>query len=410
MVHKAILIFVFIISIASCNQKNSSRVSGLPLAGDWRGLLYTMGQELPFNFRLEYDEDLDPIVTLINGEEELRISEATFKGDSINIPMHIFDANIVAHYKGNTLKGYWTKNYAKDYKIPFSAILGENYRFYESPDPATVDVTGKWEVYFENSSGKNLAVGIFNQTGNKVTGTFLKPTGDYRFLVGEINGRSLSLSTFDGEHAYLFHADIEGNHMKGDFFSGKTRHDTWKATRNEDIELADPMSLTFLKEGHESLAFKLPDLNGNLDSLSNPKYNGKVVIVQIFGTWCPNCMDETRFLSEWYKKNKDRGVEIIALAFERKNDLNYAKTRIEKLAKRFDVQYTFLFGGNSNKEFTSKALPMLNKFVSFPTTIFVDRAGKVRKIHTGFSGPGTGVYYDNFVTDFNLFMEDLISE
>jgi len=410
MLQKVIILFVFTSWLISCAQKNTDYVSDLPVEGEWRGIIHTLGQELPFNFKLEYQLEQQPIVTLINGEENIQITEASFRGDSIYIPMHIFDASIIAYYQGNSMIGYWVKNYAKDYKIPFSANLGETYRFFESPAPASVDITGKWEVYFENKSGKNLAVGLFQQNGNKVTGTFLRPSGDYRFLAGQMNGNALSLSTFDGEHAYLFHAIIDGDQIKGDFFSGKTRHDTWTATRNEDISLADPLALTFLKEGYETVGFSLPDMNGNLDSLSNLKYRGKVVIIQIFGTWCPNCMDETKFLSEWYKKNKDRGVEIVALAFERKNDFEYAKSRIEKLKKRFDVQYTFLFGGSSDKEFTSKALPMLNNFISFPTTIFIDKEGKVRKIHTGFSGPGTGTYYDEFVDDFNSFMEELIGE
>ena len=121
-------------------------------------------------------------------------------------------------------------------------------------------------------------------------------------------------------------------------------------------------------------------------------------------------MDETKFLSGWYNQNKDRGVEIVALAFERKDDFQYAKSRIEKLKKRFDIQYEFLFGGKSDKSYTLQVLPMLKGAISFPTTIFIDRSGHVRQIHTGFNGPGTGVYYEQFVEDFNLFMDKLIRE
>jgi hypothetical protein len=121
-------------------------------------------------------------------------------------------------------------------------------------------------------------------------------------------------------------------------------------------------------------------------------------------------MDETKFLSSWYSSNKHRNVEIIALAFERKDDFEYAKTRIEKLKKRFDIQYDFLFGGKSDKSSATKALPMLRGSVSYPTTIFIDRKGKVRKIHTGFSGPGTGEHYSKFVSDFNTLMDELLNE
>jgi hypothetical protein len=64
----------------------------------------------------------------------------------------------------------------------------------------------------------------------------------------------------------------------------------------------------------------------------------------------------------------------------------------------------------NDKAEAAKTLPMLNKVLSFPTTIFIDRKGIVRQIHTGFSGPGTGIYYDEFVSDFNAFTEKLILE
>jgi peroxiredoxin len=378
--------------------------------GAWRGIIHTQDQELPFNFTIKYSESEKLLVTLINGKEELQIEEAEISGDSIIIPMHIFDADLVASFNESEMKGFWRKNYVKDYIIPFSAEKGGTYRFMDEVSPSPMDIEGKWEVYFKGSSGEKLAIGQFEQDGHKVTGTFLRPSGDYRFLVGEIDGNKLFMSTFDGEHAYLFIGIIDGRQIRGDFYSGKSRHDTWRAERNENIELPDPHSLTFLKDGYTAVDFELPNMDGEQVSLKNPKFDNKVVIVQIFGTWCPNCMDETKFLSKWYNQNQDRGVEIVALAFERKDDFQYAKTRIEKLKKRFDVGYEFLFGGKYNKSYTSKALPMLKGVISFPTTIFIDRSGQVRQIHTGFTGPGTGEYYEQFVEDFNLFMEKLIQE
>jgi peroxiredoxin len=347
---------------------------------------------------------------LINGEEKILIEDASISGDSIFIPMHIFDADLVASFNEKKMMGYWRKNYVEDYIIPFTAEKGGTFRFVDQPSSPPSSIEGRWEVYFKNASGEKLAIGQFKQIGHRVSGTFLRPSGDYRFLVGEVDGNHLFMSTFDGEHAYLFTGIIDGAGIKGDFYSGKTRHDTWRAERNENIELPDQSSLTYLKEGFKTIDFELPNMHGDLVSLKDPKFNNKVVIVQIFGTWCPNCMDETKFLAGWYNQNKERGVEIVALSFERKDDFQYAKTRIEKLKKRFNVQYEFLFGGKSDKTYTSQVLPMLNKVVSFPTTIFIDRSGQVRQIHTGFNGPGTGEYYQQFVEDFNLLMDKLLSE
>jgi len=402
-----IKIFVFLLLI-SCQPKQSDKHKEGSIKGDWRGIIHTQGQELPFNFNIKFREGGQLAVTLINGEEEILIDEAYISGDSIFMPMHIFDSDLVAIFNDTEMNGFWRKNYAQDYIIPFTAEKGGTFRFIDQPGSPPMNIAGRWEVYFKSTSGERQAIGEFKQDGHRMSGTFLRPSGDYRFLVGEIDGDRLYMSTFDGEHAYLITATTDGMTITGDFYSGKTRHDTWRAVRNEKIELDDQFSLTYLKEGFRTIDFELPNMDGELVSLKNPKFNNKVVIVQIFGTWCPNCMDETKFLSGWYNRNKERGVEIIALAFERKDDFQYARTRIEKLKTRFDIHYEFLFGGKSDK--TSQVLPMFEGAISFPTTVFIDRSGEVRKIHTGFSGPGTGKYYEQFVEDFNLLMDKLIQE
>ena len=158
------------------------------------------------------------------------------------------------------------------------------------------------------------------------------------------------------------------------------------------------------------MEFSFPGLDGNAVSLKDEKYQDKVVMLQIFGTWCPNCMDETKFYANWYKNNKEKGVEIIGLAYEAKDDFEYAKARVEKMKLKYNVAYDYVIAGIYNKEEAAKTLPMLNHVLSFPTTIFIDKKGKVRRIHTGFSGPATGKYYEEFVEDFNNFMSKLINE
>jgi hypothetical protein len=76
---------------------------------------------------------------------------------------------------------------------------------------------------------------------------------------------------------------------------------------------------------------------------------------------------------------------------------------------KLDVGYDFVIAGTNDKEKAALTLPMLNKVVAFPTTIFIGRDGKVKRIHTGFSGPGTGVYYDQFVQHFNEVVNELLA-
>ncbi len=381
-----------------------------PEEGLWRGVIHLQGEQLPFNFQLQGRGDSMKI-QLMNGKERINIEDITTKYDSIYIPMHIFDSRIVSRYSKDRLSGYWQKNYIEDYIIPFTGEYNLNYRFTIDPVLPTRDISGRWEVFFITGNDSSGAVGLFNQQGNYLDGTFLKSTGDYRFLAGEVSGDSLKLSAFDGEHAYLFKAKItDDNTIYGTFWSGKTWNQSWYAVRNEEASLPDPYSLTYLKPGYDRINFTLPNLDGTLVSLDDLNYKGKVVLVQIFGTWCPNCMDETRFLADWYRKNRHREVEIIALAFERKADFTYAKERITLMKKKYNIGYDFLFAGKADKEASARVLPMLNRIISFPTTIFIDKKGNVRNIHTGFNGPGTGDLYEKFIIEFNLLMDKLLQE
>ncbi len=350
---------------------------------------------------------------LINGEEKILINEISHSQDSVRLQMHIFDAALIAKVEGDKLSGRWErKDQAQPYSLPFRAELGNTSRFSQNPAKPALEVTGKWEVHFTEEEGKTYpAIGEFVQKGNQLTGTFLTTTGDYRYLQGEVNGNELKLSAFDGAHAFLFTATgKEDGTLAGDFYAGQSGHETWTAKRNDAFKLASADTLTYLKPGYERLDFSFPDLNGKKVSLSDPQFKGKVVVAQIFGSWCPNCMDETKFLAPWYEKNKSRGVEVVGLGYEVSPEIDKAKERVQKMRDRLNVPYTLLIGGTKDKELVAKSLPALNHVLSFPTTIFIDKQGKVRKIHTGFSGPGTGKYYEEFVQEFNKTIDELVAE
>ena len=378
-------------------------------SGTWRATIELQGQQLPFTFEVTPEDSSRYEVYLVNGEERLLIDDVKVSGDSLLMPMSFFDTQIEARILGDRLEGEFVKNYAEGYRLPFRAAYGEDYRFTQTASTEPEDFGGKWEVFFEGDS--LLSVGIFEQQGSEVTGSFLTTTGDYRFLEGNVEGNTMMLSAFDGEHAFLFEARLqEDGSLQGDFWSGQSFHTTFTGERNPEAELPDANELTYLKEGYDKLEFTFPNLEGEPVSLSDEKYQDKVVIVQLFGTWCPNCMDETKFYADWYRRHQDEDVEIIGLAYERKDDFDYASNRVKKMIEKLDVGYDFLIAGVSDKEEAAKTLPMLNRVMSFPTSIFIDKSGQVRNIHTGFSGPGTGIYYERFVEDFNILMDKLLAE
>jgi peroxiredoxin len=407
--HFLVSLFIFPFLVLS-GYKGCTQIN-LVQAGPWRGEITLQGQKLPFLFNTGNDSAGRQVVTLINGEEEIIAGEITRSGDSLHFPMHIFDTHIIAKASGNQLNGYWIKNYINDYILPFRAVAGDTYLFSKSTEKPSFNISGKWDAVFSSENDTTLAVGIFEQENNQLKGTFLTTSGDYRYLAGEVDGDSLRLSTFDGEHAFLFKAKIHNDKsMTGLYWSGKSWRQPWVAVKNPDARLPNEDSLVFLKPGYSKIDFKFPGLDGKQVTPSDIKYKGKVLLLQVYGTWCPNCMDETKFLAEWYGKNRQKGVEIIGLAFERKDDFEYASSRVRKMKRALNVNYDFVIAGKSGPGNAAKALPMLTGDISFPTTVFIDRAGRVRRIHSGFSGPGTGIYYEHYKEEFNSLMNMLLNE
>ena len=387
--------------------------------GTYRAVLKTRAGELPFGL------DIQPVmnkpntytVFALNGNERLPMDTATVQGDSIRIPMALFESELVAKITDNTLRGEWRRRRTAQQiqRLPFEAQLGINHRFTPDAKAATANLGGNWATDFDSKTGRvdtTDAVGVFKQTGNRLTGTFLTPTGDYRYLEGNVVGDSLFLSCFDGSHLFLFKAkhDPAIQTLTGGFWSGVAGYESWVARLDPNAKLPNPASLTYLKPGVKTLNVSFPEPSGKTVSLMDPRFKDKVTVVQILGSWCPNCMDETNFLSPWYKRNKSRGVEVLGLAFERSPEMAVSGPKIERMKERFKIDYPVVLAGTNDKAQASKALPDLNAVVAFPTTIFVDKKGQVRHIHTGFSGPGTGVYYDQYVDEFNRLIDKLLAE
>jgi len=401
------LTFFLLFTVASAQIKLKT--------GIWRGVLTTSTQvPVPFNFSIEDTAGIQQMVVL-NGNERLKVTDIKSKGDSVFIHMPLFDSEFKLKWDSEALTGNWIKHLGvKDAVMEFNATPNTAWRFFAGDDKPVYTVSGRWTAVFGDSTHRDTTVGEFKQTGNKVTGTFLTTTGDYRYLEGTIVQNSLYLSCFDGGHAFLFTATLSDNNTltDGKFYSGLSGLDSWNGVRNENAKLPDAYSLTALKPGFKKIAFTFKDINGKDVSLSDKRFKNKVVIVQILGSWCPNCMDETNFIiSSYYPKYHDKGVEIIGLAYERTTDFAKSQRTLQQLKTHFNVPYPLLITGYTPAAGDpQKSLPMLADFKGFPTTIIIDKKGEVRKIHTGFSGPGTGDYYTQFIDEFEKLTDDLLSE
>ncbi|EHQ26767.1 TlpA disulfide reductase family protein [Mucilaginibacter paludis] len=383
---------------------------GKLLNGIWHASIKTAsGKLIPFNFEIKGVDKKQ--MAILNGDEHFQVPDVKIQSDSVLVHLPLFDSELRLAFDGANLKGYWIRHLPqKDLKLEFAAQPGESYRMIKNPAKPLFNIEGRWSAIF--ASG-DTTVAELKQQGARLTGTFLTTTGDYRYLEGIVAADSLYLSCFDGGHAFLFTAKINDNHTLsgGKFYAGYSGIDQWFANKNDNAKLPDAYSLTALKPGYKKIAFTFTDLNGKKVSLSDARFKNKVVILQIMGSWCPNCMDETAYMVNFYKKYQPKGVEVIGLAYERTTDFERSKKSLSSLKARFNVPYPILVTGYTNdKGEPAKSLPMLANFLAFPTTIIIDKKGDVRKIHTGFSGPGTGNYYAEFINEFEKLNDDLLAE
>jgi len=416
--------------------------------GTYRAVLTLPGGDLPFGLELER-EGSAPVAYLLNGGERLEVTEVTIAGPHLDIRMPGYENRLVADAKGDELQGeiILDKMGGKQQHIPLHAKLGEGYRFFDNAaaentgvagqaapshgdttsridtpnrgapsnnmGPAQHDLSGRWAVNFiDDADGKpDAAVGEFTQSHDIVSGTFLTATGDHRFLGGQIEGDELYLSTFDGAHAFLYKAKIGADGtLTGDFWSGTAYHERWTGRRDAHAALPDAYSLTSLRTGAKHLNFAFPDLAGNTVTSNDPAFKGKVMIVALAGSWCPNCHDEAAFLEPLYRDYRGKGVEIVSLMFEHFGDFPRAAAATQRFRQHYGIEYTTLIAGISDKDEAAKVLPTLDRVYAFPTTIFIDRKGNVRKIHTGFSGPATGEHYTQFVNEVKDTLDRLLAE
>ncbi|WP_306013070.1 MULTISPECIES: peroxiredoxin family protein [unclassified Allomuricauda] len=397
-----------VILCASCKKEEAPKLA----TGDWLAKIeVSESQQLPFEFTLSQNEEGGYVMQAFNAEEVVTIDEFTFNGDSINIRMPVFEGHITGTYTTDRISGEFIEE-SKERRVPFVATYGKQDRFTVNED-AAVNLSGIWETYFDvNTEDEYAAKGIFMQNGNRLKGTFRTKTGDYRYLDGVVTGDSMKLSAFDGSHVFLFLAEVTDSTLNGKFYSGNHSVEEFMAARNEAFELPDSNELTYLREGYDKFDFTFPNSDGEMVGLDDPMFKDKAVLVQIMGTWCPNCLDETRFYVDFVKNNPELDLQFVGLAFE------YAKTEekafegIQRLQEREDVPYPILLAqyGTSNKQKANEKLPMLNHILSYPTTIYIDKSGEVRKIHTGFNGPATGEKFVEFKEEFNKTIQELTSE
>ncbi len=366
------------------------------------------GIYIPFLFEVIYTAVDSFYIDILNGEERIRVDHIDFgrdmriAKDTFAFYFDIYDSYISGVYHEDVMQGYWVRNNRTNYRIPFVAHYSVPDRFEPKAQKPEHDLSGRWETYFsiEDEKKKYPAIGEFVQKDNTLIGTFMTEIGDYRYLEGDVFASQFRMSVFDGAHAFLFTGKVQPDGgLLGTFYSGNHYKTLWEAKKNENFHLPHADSLTYLISPESAIDFSFPNTEGNMISILNQEFSNRPKIIQIMGTWCPNCRDETLFLKEYLEKHPGIDLQVIALAFESYQDNNKNLRILKKYKEKLGLTYPILLAGHRDKDKATGKLPFLNQVISYPTLLFLDAQNKVVRIHTGFTGPATSEYR-KFVSDF----------
>ena len=397
-----------LLTVAGCDRKSSSELQ----PGSYRATVELPGRKLvPFGLDIAQEES-GPVLYLINGAERVRLTEVTSAQGRLAARVPGYETTLKATVAGDELAGEVSLVHAdgKPVRLPFAARRGETWRFYPQALPGNADFAGRWSVTFTDAGGRSSsAVALLEQEFERVAGTFQTPADDQRFLAGEAHDEELRLSRFDGGAVVLYEGRLNAQgELVGETWSDRAGPQRFVAVRNPDASI-DPAALaTQLRDPESGFAFSFKDVDGKTVASTDPRFAGKVLLVTLAGSWCPNSHDEATMLAQLDREYRARGLEIVSLMFEQHAGFEAAVAAVRRFRTAHGIAYPTLLAGIADKASASAALPQLDAVVAYPTAIFVDRTGRVRKIHTGFAGPATGVQHDLLVQEFELQIEALL--
>lgn len=388
---------------------------GVPAEGRWRAWLDSPGGQLPFGLELKQG-DRGWQAWLVNGPERIEVPRVTVAPGAVVLDIMHYDSTIRAEVgqDGRRLDGQWVKRPGtqKSVRMAFHALAGlavpgaPGLPVESNGGAVSVgNIDGRWTVQFSQSS--DPAVGVFETVkGQGVVGTIMTTTGDYRYLAGSLEGSRLRLSVFDGAHAFLFDARLGHDGMlRGDFWSGDAWHERWTGHLDPSAKLGDAFGQT-LAVGRADLAnLVFPDATGTRRRLADLASGCKLMILEIMGTWCPNCHDAGAYLADLHRRYGPQGVVFVSLAFEVSGEFERDARQVRRFVERHGIAFPVLIAGTSDKAKVTQVLPMIDRLKSYPTTLVLDPSGKVISVYTGFTGPATGEAYEAFRREFEALVE-----
>lgn len=390
----AVILVVALLGLASCARPGSRELQ----PGSYRATVELPGsKQVPFGLDVAQEES-GFMLYVINGNERVRLDDVQVKDGRLQARFPGYETTLSARVSGGRLTGTVSLVHdgGRSVDLPLVATLGETWRFHPEPLPGNADFAGRWDITRTDAAGRTTpGVATFEQRFEQVTGTVQWPDADERYLAGEARDETLQLSRFDGGAVVLYEGKLDAaGDLRGSTWSDRGGQQPWLAQRNPDATIEAAALATQLRDPEAGFAFSFPDLAGQTVSSSDPRFSGKVLLVTLAGSGYPASHDQARLLVQLDRAYRDRGLAIVSLMFEQHAQPAAAIAAIERFRKALGVEYTTLLAGEAGIQQASRALPQLEAVVAFPTTILIDREGRVHRIHTGFAGPATGTAHE----------------
>ena len=410
----AIAAFVVSVPLGPAAQVQPS-INGL-----WDATIVTGGTEIPFRFEIA-TKGAEAQGFFFEGDRRVGSTSGTFVDGVATFEYELLNTTLELKVTGDELVGTYRNNGRAN-------AAGQSVRMHRfvtvSADATDVpQVAGYWEmrrVQAEISAPRDTRTwNVFlRQSGAEVSGSVLRVDGDVGTMVGRWKNGKLTLSHFAGERPTLFEATPNADGTLAVTFNGNAHYTVMRSAqaRAQGIpEPPDPSRYTNVKDPTTPFPFAFPEaMTGKMIANTDPQFRGKVVILAIGGSWCPNCHDEAPFLGELYRDFHAKGLEIVGLMFENNPDAKIYRPRVQAFIKRFNIQYPMLYAGTTNPTPQSKtiaeALPQLINFGAYPTSIYLGRDGKVRSVHAGFASPATGEEHVRLKKELRELTEQLLAE
>jgi len=382
------------------------------IVGSWEGNATVHGQQVPIRVEIT-GGGTELRSALINGPENSPASSAAFKGDHLLLTFNYYARTLDATLKGGRLTGTFGTAATR-----YPVELRQQTAGAKSAGSPAQDIQGEWEIAVKSAKGESawqLRVEP-EKTPGAVKAVIQRIDGDTGSLYGSWTGSSYRVSHFTAAGAALYtltpQADgtlLVSNLLRADVNDQQNlvARRPAQARAAKLVGPTDPTEQTTMKDPSARFKFSFPDLNGNVVSNSDPQFDGKVVIVAIGGSWCPNCHDEAPFLESLYKQFHSRGLEIVSLSFEEADQLK-DPTRLRAFISRYGLTYTVLLAGETEQ--LDEKIPQAVNLNCWPTSFFIGRDGRVREVHAGFAGPANPPAHEALVRDVTELVEKMLAE